>query len=129
MASQKAKRANPQPQNDLSNNLNSSTPQLRQISIHSAIQMLEKRILNLEDVPTNSNNISGNIISQHAKHLNNLEDAVKNSKIKLIELEKENKDLKILLESQKKDIDTKFSSILELQVLVNKLSTKLLSTD
>ncbi len=129
MASQKSKRAG----GSLNDSMKEISPQKQgpqKISTQYAFQILEKRIMQLENNHDNLDNITNinddnNQIENLKTRFDNLEGII-NTNIA------ENNNLKAKIQNQEKRIkeqDTKLSSLSELQALVNQLSMKLINKE
>ena len=136
IASQKQKRAGGI--NELSRNKNSMVPEPTQtrITIPQALKLLEKKIIEIEKLVVNQNNIpnQAELLAQFAKHMNDLE-TYKNDSIEKIKILEENiqqllnKNSTLESEFKKKDelINNHTKHINDIQTIVNKLSVKILN--
>jgi predicted transcriptional regulator len=134
MASQKQKRAmgGIDQNRNMNNNVSTQPSQIR-ITIPQALKLLENKVVEIEKLVVNQNNVpnQAEILGKLVKHINDLEKRENESqeKIKCLEetLSNKNNEIENKLKLKNDLLDTHTKSLADLQILVNKISLKLLN--
>lgn len=136
IASQKQKRAGGVGEVNRNSISSISQPIQTRITIPQALKLLEKKIIEIEKLVVNQNNIpnQAELLAQFAKHMNDLEGYKNESQKKINNLEESIKSLlnqnnQLESELKKRDdlINNHTKSINDIQTIVNKLSLKMLN--